>query len=80
MVATVTFKSLFSSLIVFFCFFIHSSFALEIIRDEELEKFTKILTAELLNDNNLNEEDINFYFINNNSSRRLQRIPSSHCA
>ncbi len=65
MVATVTFKRLFSSLIVFFCFFIHNSFALEIIRDEELEKFTKELTDELLSDNNLNVEDINFYFINN---------------
>ena len=65
MVATVTFKRLFASLIIFFCFFIHNSFALEIIRDEELEKFTKELTAELLTDNNLNIEDINFYFINN---------------
>ncbi len=65
MVATVTFKRLFASLIIFFCFFIHNSFALEIIRDEELEKFTKELTAELLSNNNLNEEDINFYFINN---------------
>jgi len=65
MVATVIFKRLFTSLIVFFCFFIHNSFALEIIRDEELEKFTKELTAELLTGNNLNIEDINFYFINN---------------
>ena len=65
MVATVTFKRLFASLIIFFCFFIHNSFALEIIRDEELEKFTKELTAELLTDTNLNVEDINFYFINN---------------
>ncbi len=65
MVATVTFKRLFASLIIFFCFFIHNSFALEIIRDEELEKFTKELTAELLSNNNINEEDINFYFINN---------------
>jgi len=65
MVATVTFKRLFASLIIFFCFFIHNSFALEIIRDEELEKFTKELTAELLTDTNSNVEDINFYFINN---------------
>ena len=65
MVATVIFKRLFASLIIFFCFFIHNSFALEIIRDEELEKFTKELTAELLSNNSLNEEDINFYFINN---------------
>ena len=65
MVATVTFKRLFAPLIIFFCFFIHNSFALEIIRDEELEKFTKELTAELLTDTNLNLEDINFYFINN---------------
>jgi len=65
MVATVTFKRLFAPLIIFFCFFIHNSFALEIIRDEELEKFTKELTAELLTDTNLNVEDINFYFINN---------------
>ncbi len=65
MVATVTFKRLFASLIIFFCFFIHNSFALEIIRDEELEKFTKELTAELLSNTNLNEKDINFYFINN---------------
>ena len=65
MVAAVTFKRLFSSFIVFFCFFVHSSVALEIIRDEELEKFTKELTSELLIDINLNVEDINFYFINN---------------
>ena len=63
--AAVTFKRLFSSFIVFFCFFVHSSVALEIIRDEELEKFTKELTSELLIDINLNVEDINFYFINN---------------
>ncbi len=65
MVATVTFKRLFAPLIIFFCFLIHNSFALEIIRDEELEKFTKELTSELLTDTNLNLEDINFYFINN---------------
>ena len=65
MVATVTFKRLFASLIIFFCFFIHNSFALEIIRDEELEKFTKELSVELLTDTNLNVKDINFYFINN---------------
>ena len=35
MVATVIFKKLFTSLIFFFCFFIHNSFALEIIRDED---------------------------------------------
>mgnify|MGYP001413352209 CR=1 FL=1 len=58
MVATVTFKRLFASLIIFFCFFIHNSFALEIIRDEELEKFTKELTAELVNNTNINVDDI----------------------
>ena len=65
MVATVTFKRLFPSLIVFFCFFIHNSLAFEIIRDEELEKFTKELTVELINNTDINVDDINFYFINN---------------
>ena len=65
MVATVTFKRLFPSLIVFFYFLIHNSFAFEIIRDEELEKFTKELTVELVNNTDINVDDINFYFINN---------------
>ena len=65
MVATITFKRLFTSLTIFFCFFIHNSFAFEIIRDEELEKFTKELTAGLITNTNLSVEDINFYFINN---------------
>ena len=65
MVATVTFKRLFASLIILFCFHINSSLALEIIRDEELEKFTKEITAELVNNTNINVDDINFYFINN---------------
>ena len=65
MVATVTFKRLFTSLIIFFYFFINNSIALEIIRDEELEKFTREITAELINNTNIDVDDINFYFINN---------------
>ena len=65
MVATVTSKSFFASLIIFYFFFINSSLALEIIRDEELEKFTKEITAELINNTNIDVDDINFYFINN---------------
>ena len=64
MVATVTFKRLFVFFILFFCTFTHKIFALEIIRDEELEKFTKELGVELLNNTNLSVDDISFYFIN----------------
>ena len=64
MVATVTFKRLLTS-IIFFCILIQSSFALEIIRDEELEKFTSKLTAELLSNTDISVDEINFYFINN---------------
>ena len=64
MVATVTFKRLFVFFILFFCTFTHKVFALEIIRDEELEKFTKELGVELLNNTNISVDDISFYFIN----------------
>ena len=65
MVATVIFKRIIASLIIYFSIFIHNSIALEIIRDEELENFTKELTVELLNNTSINVEDINFYFVNN---------------
>ena len=65
MVATVTFKRLFASIIIFFYLFTNNSIALEIIRDEELEKFTKEITSELISNTNINVDDINFYFINN---------------
>ena len=65
MVATVIFKRIITSLIIYFSIFIHNSIALEIIRDEELENFTKELTVELLNNTSINVEDINFYFVNN---------------
>ena len=65
MVATVTIKRLIVSVLIFFFTLTHKSLALEIIRDEELEKFTKEITAELLINSSINVEDINFYFINN---------------
>ncbi len=57
-------KSLFVLNIIFFFTISNSIKALEVIRDTELESFTNDLIKILLVQSNIEEEDINIYFIN----------------
>ena len=63
--AEVTFKKNLIILKLIIFFFISPVQALEIIRDEELEQLTRILSAQLLDESGINEEELKFYFINN---------------
>ena len=59
-------KSLFISNILFFFTFCNPLFALEVIRDTELEEFTEDIIEILLHDSNLETSDISIYFIKSN--------------
>ncbi len=59
-------KSLFVLSILFFFTLNNSIKALEVIRDTELENFTSDIIKILLAEGNIEEEDINIYFINSN--------------
>ena len=59
-------KSLFVLNIIFFFTLSNSIKALEVIRDTELENFTNDIIKILLIESNMEEEDINIYFINSN--------------
>ncbi|MDC3085873.1 M48 family metalloprotease [Pelagibacteraceae bacterium] len=59
-------KSLFVLNIIIFFTFSNSTKALEVIRDTELENFTDDIVKILLVESNMEEEDINIYFINSN--------------
>ena len=50
--------------IIFFCFHsIDKAISFEIIRDVELENFTKKIVDSLLSDSEINHNEINYYFI-----------------
>ena len=52
--------------IFLFCFFVTNVYSIELIRDVELEEFTKEIMLPLTRSSNLEDNRIDFYFINSN--------------